>query len=407
VRDDVVFELQPDRQFALPRVGLGMASHGEPLSAAEVERLRALHLSHLRVDLNLSGAVDVPLRHAVDAAHALGVPLEVALFVSDDAARELEYFATVTLPAFRPSVCTWLIFHVAEKSTSARWIEMARQFLEGYDSGARFGAGTNAYFAELNRNRPLEWFSDLVCYSINPQVHAFDNASLVETLPAQGVTVWSAREFTMDWPVAVSPVTLKPRFNPDAIAPAPPPAPGELPPQVDVRQMSLFGAGWTLGSIKYLAESGCYSVTYYETTGWRGVMAPRQGSPLPEQFRSPDGAVYPMYHVFANVGAFAGGHIVISQSDEPLAVDGLALSKEGRIRVLLANLGPEPRRVTVAGLGNHAWLHTLDETNAEQAMQNPEVFNADRGNPVETPGGLCTVTLRPFALARVDFFIPA
>ena len=51
------------------------------------------------------------------------------------------------------------------------------------------------------------------------------------------------------------------RHTPYASA-APPPVPaGELPPQVDVRQMSLFGAGWTLGSLKYLAESGVSSAT--------------------------------------------------------------------------------------------------------------------------------------------------
>ncbi len=72
--------------------------------------------------------------------------------------------------------------------------------------------------------------------------------------------------------------------------------PGELPPQVDVRQMSLFGACWTAGSFKYLAEAGTQSITFYETTGWRGVMETEAGSPLPELFRSLPGTVFPMYH---------------------------------------------------------------------------------------------------------------
>ena len=36
---------------------------------------------------------------------------------------------------------------------------------------------------------------DFVNYSINPQVHAFDNLSLAETLSAQAETVKSARNF--------------------------------------------------------------------------------------------------------------------------------------------------------------------------------------------------------------------
>jgi hypothetical protein len=100
---------------------------------------------------------------------------------------------------------------------------------------------------------------DLVCYSINPQVHAFDDCSLVETLAAQATTLESARSFVGSTPIAVTPVTLRPRFNPNATGPQPEPPPGELPPQVDPRQLSLFGAGWTMGSIKYLTEGGVAS----------------------------------------------------------------------------------------------------------------------------------------------------
>jgi len=60
---------------------------------------------------------------------------------------------------------------------------------------------------------------DAVCYSANPQVHAFDNLSLVEALAGQAYTVTSARSFCGSRPVAVTPITLRPRFNPQAAAP--------------------------------------------------------------------------------------------------------------------------------------------------------------------------------------------
>ncbi|MCL5998584.1 MAG: hypothetical protein M1546_21385 [Chloroflexi bacterium] len=402
VDEDVTFELQPAVQLSLPRIGLGMAGHGQPLSEQEITRLKALNLSHLRVDLNLYGDVEVPLHRAIAAARGLGTSLEAALFLTDGAAHELEYLGAVVLPAFHPPVCTWLIYHTAEKSTSAGWIELARSLLGSYDSSARFGSGTNAYFTELNRTRPPAHLLDLVSYSVNPQVHAFDNASLVETLPAQGVTVQTAREFARDCPVAVSPVTLKPRFNPDASGPEPPLTPGELPAQVDVRQMSLFGAGWTLGSLKYLAESGCYSVTYHETTGWRGVMETAQGSLLPDRFQSTPGAVFPMYHVFADVGEFAGGHVIKSTSTKPLEVDGIALEKDGRRRVLVANLTAQTKRVTVYGLSEQVLVRMLDETNAEAAMQAPETFRSGQGETMAAPGGALTLSLHPFTLACID-----
>ena len=199
---------------------------------------------------------------------ALDVSLELALFLTDAAAAELPGFAEA-VNRVKPPVEAYLIFHKAEASTSAQWVDLARHYL----SNAKIGGGHQRLFyrPESGAAHPVALL-DLVCYSINPQVHAFDNSSLIETLEAQAITADSACQFTDGLPIVVTPVTLLARFNPNATGPEPEPAPGELPSQVDIRQMSLFGAGWTLGSIKYLSESGASSVTYYETTGWRGVM---------------------------------------------------------------------------------------------------------------------------------------
>ncbi|MBN8639279.1 MAG: hypothetical protein J0M07_28430, partial [Anaerolineae bacterium] len=87
-------------------------------------------------------------------------------------------------------------------------------------------------------------------------MHAFDNASLIETLPVLGETVQSARAFVPGAKIAVTPITLKIGFNPDATAPDEPRPLGQLPRRVDPRHMSLFGAGWTLGAIAALALAG-------------------------------------------------------------------------------------------------------------------------------------------------------
>ena len=104
---------------------------------------------------------------------------------------------------------------------------------------------------------------------------------------------------------------LLPRFNPNATGPEPDPAPGQLPPQVDVRQMSIFGAACTVGSLKYLLGSGLEAVTYFETTGCRGLMERVDGCPLSEDFHSDPATVFPLYHVLADVGLQASKEIAI------------------------------------------------------------------------------------------------
>jgi hypothetical protein len=386
----------------MPALGLGVASHGQPLSEQELARLRTLNLAHLRVDLLLAQpAFAGALRQANTQARALGIPLQVALHLSDAAQEELRSLVTL-LHAVKPQVAAWLIFHTSDKSTTVRWITLARAALTQYDANARIGGGTNVYFTELNRGRPPVEQVDLVAYSVNPQVHAFDNASLVETLAAQAVTVTSARQFCGDRPLVISPVTLQPRFNPNATGPEPQPIPGELPPQVDARQMSLFGAGWTLGSIKYLAESGAHSLTYYETTGWRGVMEVAQGSPVPAKFPSIAGGVFPLYHVLAAMGDFAAGVVIPAASSHPLTVDGLVLRQGDRQRVLLANFTDQPQSVAVAPLAAQITVRQLDGKNVEEAMRTPEGFRASAGAIMTTQNEMLRLSLPPYALVQLD-----
>ncbi len=384
----------------VPRLGLGMASHGQTLSAREVERLRALHLAHLRVELVLADSGYVaPLRQAAREARALGVGLEAAVFLSENPSAELATLAT-HLQEIAPPIDTWLIFRTGEVVTSAQMVGLAREHLRVYAPSAPFGGGTALFFTELNRNRPAPSAFDLACYSVNPQVHAFDNRSLVETLSVQATTVASARHFLGNTPIAITPITLRPRFG--LAATLPDLSPEQALRAVDPRQMSLLGAGWTMGSLKYVAESDVARATYFETTGWRGVMETEVGSPQPDRFRSLPGAVFPLYHVFADVGDFAGGQVVPSESSDPLRVEGLALTREGRRRVLLANLTPEACSVVVSGLPARVQVKHLDETNVLHAMQAPEAFRAAAGDLVSTREGSLIVELRPFALARLD-----
>lgn len=386
----------------LPRIGLGMASHGQRLTTSEIERLRALHLAHLRVDIHLAAANhEAVLMQSAEEARALNTKLEVALHLSDTAEEKLNGLRGV-LDHVQPPVCRWLIFHNAEKSTRQPWVRLARQILADYDPAAWIGAGTDYFFTELNRERPPVEALDFVSYSINPQVHAFDNDSLVEALKPQAVTVSSTRSFVGTLPIAVSPVTLKMRNNPNATGPSPKVPAGQLPPQVDTRQMSLLGAGWTLGSLKYLCESGVHSITYYETSGWRGVMETAQGSSLPDQFPSLPGAVFPLYHVLEDMGEFADGEVIPTSSNRILLVEALVLRHKGKLCILLANFTTQKHSVHLPDLQSSLFVRWLDDTNVEHAIRMPEAYRLQPKHEIEAGSDGLRLEMPPYAIARIQ-----
>ncbi len=388
----------------LPKIGLGMATHDAPHTSEEVTRLAALQLDHLRVDLRPTDAgAAARLTAASSLAQTLGIGLHVAVFVGEPHAEQVERISEI-LQQTRPHVAAWLVFPTPEKfnggSPTQQVLSLAGRVLRRY-AHVPLGSGTDADFIFLQRNLPPLSAIDFISYAINPQVHAFDNTSLTETLGCQAATVQTARHRAGGLPIHISPVTLRLRYNPYATAAPPPTPPGELPPQVDVRQMSLYGAGWTLGSVKYLAESGAASVTYYETTGWRGVMERADGSPAPGKFRSLAGGVFPLYHVLADVQEMVGASVLPSRSTNALTVDGIILEQNGRKAALLANFTGTGQSVVVEGVTGNVSLRVLDAANGEEAIGDPGSFRHSGATMTPEPGAMCEVTLPPFATARL------
>ena len=384
----------------LPPLGLCVASHGRPLTAGENERLRALRLSHLRVDLRLDDpGYPEALEQAWREARELGAGLHIALELSEQS--RLPEFVR-HLERIQPRVLLWILLHVSENPTSQRTVEQVRPVLEKYGPAVRLAAGTRDFFTEVNRARPDPKGGSILCYSNNPQVHAFDNTTLVENLAGQVYNVESARQFTSR-PVVVSPITLRLRANTRA-AGEKAGALDELPPDVDPRQLSLFGAGWTLGSIARLAATGfVHSLTYYETTGWRGLMETEAGPLLAGQFPSKPGAVFPMYHLFADIAEFGAGEVHPTHSSHPLLAEGLTLvNPHGARRVLAANLSGDRIRLKIRGGSDSATIRYLDETTAETSALRPAEFRRFPGERKARASGNIELELRPFALARVD-----
>jgi hypothetical protein len=253
---------------------------------------------------------------------------------------------------------------------------------------------------------------DCVSYTVSPQVHAFDEASIVENLETLPVTVETARSMSGDRDIVVSRLMLRPPFNVYATEPEPPPPPGELPSAVDPRQMSLFAAGWAAGGLKMLGEAGAASVTMAETVGWTGLMERADGSPLPARFPSRPGMVFPIYHVLADLAAWRDGRarLMACTSADPLAALGLAVRGPEGCLILVANLTPVARRVRVqleggAGPGADALpgvrVRILDAAAAPLAAFELERFRATWAPLTAGPDGFA-LDLGPFAVARVE-----
>ena len=369
----------------------------------EREVLAALAPRHLRAELRLDGDWRSTLVAAQETATAAGAHLEISLHLLEREAGEIADVAAAL--AAGPPVDRVLVINGDSRTgtptevTRPALVALAR---DGLGSVCQvFAGGTEVYFTDVNRSRPDLSGWDGLCFSITPQIHAFTDTDVVENLDAQGENVRSARAIAGAKPVIVSPITMRRRVNFYAAGDPPPTAPGELPDSVDVRQSSLYGAAWTAGSLKYISESGVSSVTYYETTGWRGVVERAGGSELPEQFRSAAGEVFPLYHPLADAAEWRGAEVLACESSDVLAAVGLAVrTPDGERRVLLANLTPFEREVVVGPLHGELSLRRLNEATAAEAASDPTAFRAS--SEAASADGELELTLAPYEVVRID-----
>jgi hypothetical protein len=402
---DVEVGLEPIRP--LPPIGFGLSSDSTPLSDDEVERLRALRPAHLWVQIDLGrGDWESVLRLSARQGEQLGAALELSVVgvTAEGVARAAEFLRALRVPVVRAAVFPPLqepvVFPRSDLDTNGEVVRWTREAFAAAGLDIPIGGGTRAYFTELNRasqRLPLDEMA-WATYTINPQVHAFDNASLVETLEAQTETVASARAVVGDMPLAVGPVTLKQPFNPNATGPTPEPGPDELPAPVDVRQLSLFGAGWTVGSLHRLVEAGADSLTYYETTGWRGLMAGADVA-KPNLFPAVPHQLFPLYHAFAALADLPETGLLPVTVHDPLSVEALAVRDGNRVRVLVANFQDRPAIVRLALPAVRALtIRSLDESAFERAASDPAFFLGSDETITAAEDGAFDLRLSQFAV---------
>jgi hypothetical protein len=282
--------------MAMPRLGLALPACGGSPSDAEMESLTRLRLSHLRVEAADTQRVDSAARVAAQ----MGAKLEIALTLPGDAS---------ALRGFVGSAARWLISQRNEPAAGRATLEAARSALP---DAAVLVAGSDANFAELNRNRPSEEWCEAASFALNPQVHVTDDEAVMENAAAQGEAVRSAQEF-FGGAVVVSPVTLRARGT------------------ADPRQRQPFCAAWTVASLKSLAEAGASSITYFETHGAAGVV---DGDEL-----------FPVYSVLLALADFSSGQVVPSLASDWRRVTSLLVADGPRRLLLVANLTDEPVQV--------------------------------------------------------------
>ena len=295
----------------VPPIGTGWT---RPLADHERADLAAMRVGHLRVVVDHDDPDwRATLAAAGDDARVLGCPLELELVgFGDDAA--LAEVAAATNATSR--IAGVLVFggdgDDGLVTSSAASIARARAAFQAAHRPPPVGGGTRANLAELLARRPPVDGCDRVSLAVSPQVHADDDATILENAGVVGDVLARAAAAAGGRPLTVA-CSLRPRFN----AYAQPPERSLPVDGGDPRFAEPIGTAWLITTLAGAFQAPPARLTIGEATGPGGMAGTPERSPTGVRRvlrAAPAGSTLHSVDVSGPVAAFAvtvGGSVRI------------------------------------------------------------------------------------------------
>ena len=332
-----------DKAIELPEIGLGLSEDPAHLIVTEYAGFEDLAIKHLRLALNGNSQIRSAVERALLVTQQLEIDLDLA--IKAESPQQLKAILEPIIE-LKDQIRSFYIFSAIEKTTPIGFIQVAEESL---GENSKIVGGTDLYFTELNRNQGSVDFIDQVNFSINPQVHSFDDRTLIQNTASHKAIATNAHRIAKGKKVSIGPITFRPRYNPNATQPNKDLSNTALPSSVDARQRTWLAEGWTAMSIRSIAESESIStLTYFETLGWRGIRELSTGSEDALNFASKAGEEFPVWRLFKHLKGFT--HARPTASSLPELVDCLIITSDGKTEAILVNFSTIEQEVKFSGI---------------------------------------------------------
>ncbi len=300
---------------SLPPIGFSWSG---PLGTDEAQRLRSLRPAHLRVVVDhIEADWRMELRRASRdaAATTTALQLELVGFADEDARRELSQEVAALDAPLAGALAFGSAGDAGLVTSEASAIDALRGRLGAHVPGIVIGGGSRAGYAELAAADVPFGSIDTVAFSVTPQIHATDVATIVENLATLPTLVRSGGVLGGGRPLDVL-CSFRPRFD----AYADPPERGPAPSRFDDRLAGGLGSAWLVGTLAGVLAEPTGRVTTLEASGRAGVLA--------------SGGLFAILQAILSMSA---GRVL--RVDATGACTALAVRSENHVRVITANLG--------------------------------------------------------------------
>ncbi len=264
------------KRGVFPSLGLGAVSGHHSYRPGEIKALRQLDIDFLGIHLDhYSREEGKRLREHFRLCNRLGK--KTVLSIALEKEETLHPRLLSLIQSNSGNVKSLELFDSRTFLCAGAHVESRLKRLKQMLPAARSGGGTFAYYAELNRAQKLCELVDYIAFSVSPQVHAFDDRSLIENLEGISYVLQDAKQ-KFDREIQLNALTLKQRMN--FVATSKDEVDKDSEQFIDKRQGTVFAALWLLGALKRCALEVCPAVSLFETIGCKGILDSDRRFPL-------------------------------------------------------------------------------------------------------------------------------
>ena len=325
--------------WMFPAIGTEAATAPDPAPAADPAG------SMIVVELDFASQ---NWKAALSRAGTSALPLDVRIIVRSTADMPLRVEEAVAALAGLALVRV-SIFDADSHVSEAEVVSVLRSSLASHGITVPVAGGSRSHFTELNRlHHRLPADLDALTTTITPLFHSSATEQLIESVSMQRLVAMQAVQLAGQHvrahgagPVSIGPISLRPRFNNVATAPAL--SPGgpdlsrgygpELTGTVDARQGASELGAWLIASGAALAIRGVDALSYFEEWGPRGL-------------RDSLGRPLPALRAFTALARLSGGKLATGPSPDGLLWAVGSVTPAG-IQILAANLDRTERTVRI------------------------------------------------------------
>lgn len=305
----------------LPKIGVTFTNEVLPVNDIEQELIRLLNPDFLAYTCDITSSNwSKDLNRAFDLVRHVNRRLKLALWITQQNTEHDQNTVLQELLNHRNQIYGIEVYDKYSFISSGNYVVSLVNKLKNAMPEVVIGGGTYAYYAELNRAEEIASSLEFISFTISPQVHAFDDLSLLENLYPQEIVTVDARKKTGK-PVQIGAVTLPQRLNFVSTGKEGSHSMTSNIP-TDSRQSSVFGALWTLGSIVSLSKGAAEAVTYFQLFGQHGIMKQNLQTKADSEVYDTEVERYPVYDVLKEIFSLGTREIIPINSNKPESYGG-------------------------------------------------------------------------------------